>query len=94
MKRPPQCILHNNNFVPAEDNVITLSYSRLPRDDEVYVMKAFTRHASHCSTCAHPYETYCIGDTLCYKGYQRALDVTKHVFSIAGQTYDIYRLLN
>ena len=21
MKRPPQCLLHNNNFVPAEDNV-------------------------------------------------------------------------
>ena len=22
MKRPPQCLLHNDNFVPAEDNVI------------------------------------------------------------------------
>ena len=64
-----------------------VSYSRLPRDDELYVMKAFTRHASHCSTCAHPYETYRKGDKLCSKGYQRALDVTMFVFSKAGQTF-------
>ena len=52
----------------------TVSYSRLPRDDELYVNKAFTRHASHCSTCANSHETYRKGDKLGSKGYQRALD--------------------
>lgn len=65
----------------------TVSYSRLPLDDELYVMQAFTRHASHCSTCAHPYETHRKGDELCSKGHQLALDVAQYVFIKAGQTF-------
>lgn len=66
-----------------------VSYHRLPHDDELYVMKAFARHASHCSTCAHPYETYRKGDTLCSKGHQRAFDVAQYVFNKAGQTFSV-----
>lgn len=64
-----------------------VSYSRFPYDDELYVMQAFTHHASHCSTCAHPYETYSRGDELCSKGQQRALDVAQYVINKAGQTF-------
>ncbi|KAM0794913.1 hypothetical protein BDR22DRAFT_780889, partial [Usnea florida] len=56
-------------------------------DDELYVMKAFARHASHCSTCARPYEVYRKGGSLCSKGHQRARDVTQYVVSKAGQTF-------
>ena len=65
----------------------TVSYSRFPLDDELYVMQAFTRHASHCSTCAQPFETHRKGDKLCSKGNQRALDVAQYVFNKAGQTF-------
>ncbi|MCJ1375948.1 hypothetical protein MMC20_007186 [Loxospora ochrophaea] len=62
-------------------------YSRPPGDDETYVMKAFARHASHCSTCAHPYEVHRRGDTLCDKGHQRAVDVAKYVYNKGGKAY-------
>ncbi|KAL9025806.1 MAG: hypothetical protein Q9196_005436, partial [Gyalolechia fulgens] len=63
------------------------AYSRLPRDDELYVMKAFARHASHCSACAHPYEVHRHGGTLCSKGHQRALDVAQYVYNKGGQSF-------
>ncbi|KAI4183762.1 MAG: hypothetical protein LQ346_006244 [Caloplaca aetnensis] len=63
------------------------AYSRLPRDDELYVMKAFARHASHCSTCARPYEVHRHGGTLCSKGHQRALDVAQYVYYKGGQSF-------
>lgn len=72
-------------FAPA-------TYSRLPRDDEVYVMKAFARHASHCSACAHPYEVHRKGGSLCSKGHQRAQDVVQYVFHKAGQTFSVVDL--
>ncbi|MCJ1486719.1 hypothetical protein MMC06_006897 [Schaereria dolodes] len=62
-------------------------YSRLPRDDEAYVMKAFARHASHCSSCERPYEVHRRGGTLCPKGHQRALDVAQYVYNKGGQAY-------
>ena len=72
-------------FAPA-------TYSRLPHDDELYVMKAFARHASHCSTCARPYEVHRKGGSLCSKGHQRALDVSQYVFNRAGQTFSVVDL--
>ncbi|KAL8768474.1 MAG: hypothetical protein Q9209_005265 [Squamulea sp. 1 TL-2023] len=65
------------------------AYSRLPRDDELYVMKAFARHASHCSACAHPYEVHRNGGTLCSKGHQRALDVAQYIYSKGGQSFSL-----
>ena len=62
-------------------------YSRLPHDDEAYVMKAFARHAAHCITCAHPYEVHKQGGTLCLKGHQRALDVAKYLYSKGDRTF-------
>lgn len=71
---------------------VPTTYSRLPHDDELYVMKAFARHASHCSTCAHPYEVHKKGGSLCTKGHQRALDVTEYVLNKAGQAYSMVDL--
>ena len=67
----------------------TPAYSRLPRDDEVYVMKAFARHASHCSSCAHPYDVHRRGGTLCSKGHQRAIDVAQYLYNMSGQAYSL-----
>ncbi|KAL9007424.1 MAG: hypothetical protein Q9173_007302, partial [Seirophora scorigena] len=63
------------------------AYSRIPRDDELYVMKAFARHASHCSACARPYEVHRQGGTLCPKGHQRALDVAQYIYYKGGQSF-------
>jgi len=68
------------------------AYSRLPHDDELYVMKAFARHTSRCATCAHPYEVHRKGGSLCSKGHARALDVTQYVFNKAGQAYSVVDL--
>ncbi|KAL8644089.1 MAG: hypothetical protein Q9210_007430, partial [Variospora velana] len=65
------------------------AYSRHPRDDELYVMKAFARHASHCSTCAQPYEVHRHGGTLCSKGHQRALDVAQYIYCKGGQPFSV-----
>ncbi|KAL8786121.1 MAG: hypothetical protein Q9213_002987 [Squamulea squamosa] len=65
------------------------AYSRLPHDDELYVMKAFARHASHCSACANPYEVHRNGGTLCSKGHQRALDVAQYIYSKGGQSFSL-----
>ena len=71
---------------------IPATYSRLPHDDELYVMKAFARHASHCSACTHPYDVHRKGGSLCSKGHQRALDVAQYVFNKAGQTFSVVDL--
>ena len=73
---------------------ISATYSRLPRDDELYVMQRFAHHASRCSTCAHPYEVYRKGSKLCSKGNSRALDVRQYIFNKAGQAYSVVDLNN
>ena len=70
----------------------TVSCSRFPHDEELYVMQAFTRHASHCSTCAHLYGVHRKDGSLCSKGRQRALDVAQYVFNKAGQTFSVVDL--
>ncbi|KAL8867712.1 MAG: hypothetical protein Q9174_005483, partial [Haloplaca sp. 1 TL-2023] len=65
------------------------AYSRLPRDDELYVMKAFARHAGHCQSCARPYEVHRNGGTLCSKGHQRALDVAQYIYNKGGQCFSL-----
>lgn len=69
--------------------VATPDYSRLPHDDEAYVMKAFARHAAHCVSCAHPYEVHKQGRTLCVKGHQRALDVAKYLYSKGDRAFSL-----
>ena len=64
-------------------------YSRLPRDDEMYVLKAFSRHAKKCSSCFDPYRVYREGGTLCSKGHQRALDVAQYVYNKGGVAYSV-----
>jgi len=71
---------------------IPATYSRLPHDDELYVMKAFARHASRCTACAHPYEVHRKGGSLCSKGHQRALDVAQYVFNKAGRAFSVVDL--
>ncbi|KAI4113401.1 MAG: hypothetical protein LQ338_008182 [Usnochroma carphineum] len=75
------------SFVGQADFAPIPAYSRLPRDDELYVMKAFARHASHCSACASPYEVHRQGGTLCSKGHQRALDVAQYIYNKGGQSF-------
>lgn len=64
-------------------------YSRLPRDDELYVVKAFARHAGRCSACAHPYDVHKRGGTLCSKGNQRALDVAQYLYNKQGEAHSV-----
>lgn len=63
------------------------AYSRLPHDDEMYVMEAFAHHASHCSKCANPYEVHRRGETLCSKGHRRARLVAQYLYSKDGQAF-------
>lgn len=65
------------------------AYSRLPQDDELFVMKAFSRHASHCPSCSRPYDTWRRGGTLCPRGHQRGLDVAQYLYNKRGQAYSI-----
>lgn len=66
-----------------------LAYFRPARDDEAYVMKAWTRHASHCGQCARPHELYKLGGTLCPKGQQRARDVADYLYNKEGEVYSL-----
>ena len=77
------------SFKPRISFNPTPAYSRLPHDDEAYVMKAFARHASHCTSCAEPYEVHKRGGTLCPKGHQRALDVAQYVYNKGGKAYSL-----
>ena len=77
------------SYVRQVDFDPTPVYSRQPHDDELYVMRAFSRHASHCASCEHPYEVYRRGRTLCPKGHQRAVDVAQYVYNKAGQAYSL-----
>ena len=65
------------------------AYSRPARDDEAYVMKAWTRHTSHCGQCARPYELYKMGGTLCPKGQERARGVADYLFNKEGEVYSL-----
>ena len=66
--------------------------SRPPRDDELYVMQRFARHASHCVACAHPYTVDKTGGTLCPKGHQRAIDVIEYVIAKEGKYHSVIDL--
>ncbi|CAF9902889.1 MAG: hypothetical protein GOMPHAMPRED_000022 [Gomphillus americanus] len=62
-------------------------YSRLPREDEQYVMNAFAKHADNCDSCYDPYFTYKAGSTLCPKGHELALMVAEYVYTRGGQSF-------
>ncbi|KAF7595085.1 hypothetical protein BBP40_007288 [Aspergillus hancockii] len=55
--------------------------------DEVYVMDAFERHASHCSKCADPLKTHEEERSLCERGHQYAIDVAEYLYSKNGKAY-------
>lgn len=74
---------------PQVEFDLTPTYSREARDDEAYVMKAFARHASHCASCADPYDVHKRGGTLCLKGHQRALDVAQYLYNKSGKAYSL-----
>ena len=71
------------------DFAMSPAYSRLPHDDELFVMKAFSRHASHCPSCARPNDTYRRGGTLCPRGHQRGLDVAQYLYNKTGRAFSI-----
>lgn len=62
---------------------------RSPRDDELYVMMVFERHASHCARCEDPLHAYRVGRSLCPRGMQRAVDVTSYLCNRHGDTYSV-----
>ncbi len=64
-------------------------YSRQPRDDETFVVRAFAKHASHCPSCSDPYATFKDGYTLCAKGHARALDLVQYFFYQDGHIYSL-----
>lgn len=57
---------------------------RPAREDERYVMERFAKHASHCSYCSRPYETYLADGYLCERGHSYAKDVAQYVYLKAG----------
>ena len=63
--------------------------SRPARDDEVAVMRSFAAHASHCSFCADPYDTYLRGGTLCDRGNAYARDVAQYIYNKSGRPYSV-----
>ena len=62
----------------------TPAYSRPARDDEAYVLRAFSRHASHCDACRDPYAAYQQDQSLCPRGLRRARDVAQYIFSLGA----------
>ena len=62
-------------------------YSRPSRQDEVFVMEHFDRHARKCPQCRDPYLTYLSGGTLCDDGHKLAQDVAHYVYSKGGKAY-------
>ena len=69
----------------AHFGAVPATYSRLPRDDEAYVMKKYSGHVTKCDVCLPP-------SHLCSKGRARALDVTQYVFNAHGQSYSVVDL--
>ncbi|MCJ1467087.1 hypothetical protein MMC07_005709 [Pseudocyphellaria aurata] len=68
---------------------LTPEYSRPAHDDETYVMDEFNFHASHCSSCADPYQVHKRGGHLCPQGHGLALDVAQYLYNKGGQAYSV-----
>ena len=64
---------------------VPATVSRLPYDDELYVMKNFSRHVSHCDECVLP-------SSVCPKGHARAMDVTQYILASNGRGYSVIDL--
>lgn len=79
------------SFIAPRQVVFDLNpdYCRPAHDDEAYVMKAWTRHTSHCGQCARPYEVFKLGGTLCPKGQQRARAVADYLYNKDGHAYSL-----
>jgi hypothetical protein len=76
-------VVRQVNFSP------TPLYSRLPRDDELYVMTTFASHAKRCGQCARPYDVFLEHGTLCEKGLGLAKDVAQYVYNRDGKAYSL-----
>lgn len=71
---------------------VPATVSRLPREDEAFVMRRFAKHASHCADCAHPYMVHKTGRTLCSRGHQHALQVIEYVIGKEGKPHSVIDL--
>ncbi|KAH8704948.1 hypothetical protein BGW36DRAFT_392682 [Talaromyces proteolyticus] len=56
-------------------------------DDETFVLSEFEGHASKCSRCVDPLDTFREGRSLCERGLQYATDVANYVFSKEGKAF-------
>ena len=74
-------IVRQVDFAPAP------VLSREAYDDESYVMHSYARHATHCTQCAHPYESHLQGLSLCEKGHRYALNIVQYVYFKGGKAY-------
>ncbi|KAK2761650.1 hypothetical protein FQN54_001478 [Arachnomyces sp. PD_36] len=63
--------------------------SRVPRDDELFVMRAYAHHANHCSRCAAPYESHCQDVPLCEKGNRLAREIVKYLYLKGGKPFSV-----
>ncbi|OAX77074.1 hypothetical protein ACJ72_08631 [Emergomyces africanus] len=63
--------------------------SRLPQDDEKYVMEKFSTHALHCPACSRPYETFSRGRPLCSRGNLYANALLQYVYQKCGIPYSL-----
>jgi hypothetical protein len=52
-------------------------------------MRKYANHASHCSTCADPYNVWKTDGELCDKGHAYARDVAKYIYSKCGRPYSV-----
>ncbi|KAL1960377.1 hypothetical protein VTO42DRAFT_8337 [Malbranchea cinnamomea] len=64
-----------------------LVLSRPAEDDEHYAMWRYASHATRCSRCEHPLETWRQGDALCRRGILHARTVTQYLYSENGKLY-------
>ncbi|KAI9818766.1 MAG: hypothetical protein M1827_007586 [Pycnora praestabilis] len=62
-------------------------YSRQAKVDEISAFHNFAKHASHCRTCANPYEVHLNGGTLCDRGHEHARNVAAYVYNLSGKAY-------
>ncbi|KAK6376165.1 uncharacterized protein PV06_02118 [Exophiala oligosperma] len=60
---------------------------RPSRDDEYFVMYRFAKHASKCTLCADPYDSYQQGHGLCDRGRSYARYVFSHLSYRGGKAF-------
>ncbi|KIX06017.1 uncharacterized protein Z518_03991 [Rhinocladiella mackenziei CBS 650.93] len=62
---------------------------RPPRDDELWVMTQFARHAAKCDDCRDPYGAFKQDRLLCDKGNALARDVANYLYSKGDKPFSV-----